>query len=71
MSKFTRRELAAALSTSAVLLARPQASPPALALPANPAEELTAARAQLRDYADQLDKFTLHMDAEPATTFKP
>jgi hypothetical protein len=70
MSKFTRRELAAALSTSAVLLARPQA-PSAPALPANPAEELTASRAQLRDYADQLDKFALHMDAEPATTFKP
>jgi hypothetical protein len=71
MSKFTRRELTAALSTSAVLLARPQAPAPAPVLPANAAEELTAARAQLRDYADQLDKFALHMDAEPATTFKP
>jgi hypothetical protein len=30
-----------------------------------------AARAQLRDNADQLDKFPLPMDAEPATTFKP
>jgi hypothetical protein len=71
MSKFTRRELAAALSTSAVLLARPQAPTPAPALPANAAEELTAARAQLRDYADQLDKFPLPMDYEPATAFKP
>jgi hypothetical protein len=70
MSKFTRRELAAALSTSAVLLARPQAAPP-LALPANPEEELKAAQAQLRDNAAQLDKFPLPMDAEPATTFKP
>jgi hypothetical protein len=71
MSKFTRRELAAALSTSAVLLARPQAQPPAQALPANPDDELKAARAQLRDNADQLSKFPLPMAAEPATTFKP
>ncbi len=71
MSKFTRRELAAALSTSAVLLARPQAQAPPLALPANPEEELKAAQAQLRDNAGQLDKFPLPMDAEPATTFKP
>jgi hypothetical protein len=72
MSKFTRRELAAALSTSAVLLARPQGPPPpAQALPANPDEELKASRGQLRDNADQLDKFPLPMAAEPATTFKP
>jgi len=70
MSKFTRRELAAALSTSAVLLARPQAQPPNP--PAvNPEDELTAARTQLRDNASQLDKFPLPMAAEPATTFKP
>jgi hypothetical protein len=70
MSKFTRRELAAALSTSAVLLARPQAqpaNPPA----ATPNDELAAARTQLRDNAAQLDKFPLPMAAEPATTFKP
>jgi len=75
MSKFTRRELAATLATSTVLLARPQiqpnAQPPAQALPANPDEELTASRAQLRDGADQLDKFPLPMSTEPATTFKP
>jgi hypothetical protein len=71
MSRFTRRELAAALSTSAVLLARPQAPTAAPALPANAGEELTASRAQLRDNADQLDKFPLPMDVEPATTFKP
>ena len=71
MNKFTRRELAAALSTSAVLLARPQAQPPTPPLPANPDEELKASRAQLRDNADQLDKFPLPMSAEPATTFKP
>jgi hypothetical protein len=75
MSKFTRRELAAALSTSAVLLARPQAqppNPPAVTPPApTPDEELAAARTQLRDNAVQLDKFPLPMAAEPATTFKP
>jgi hypothetical protein len=71
MNKFTRRELAAALSTSAVLLARPQDQPKAQALPDNPNDELKASRAQLHDNADQLDKFPLPMSAEPATTFKP
>jgi len=76
MNKFTRRELAAALSTSAVLLAQPpaqtQAQPPTQQpLPANPAEELQAAQAQLRDNAGQLEKFPLPMSTEPATTFKP
>jgi len=69
MSKFTRRELAAALSTSAVLLARPQVQ--TQPLPANADEELKASRAQIHDNADQLDKFPLPMTAEPATTFKP
>jgi hypothetical protein len=69
MSKFTRRELAAALSTSAVLLA--QGPPPAQDLPANPDEDLQAVRAQLRGNADQLDKFPLPMATEPATMFKP
>jgi hypothetical protein len=67
MSKFTRRELAAALSTSGILLARPQAQP----LPANSDDELKAARAQLLDNAEQLDKFPLPINAEPATIFKP
>jgi hypothetical protein len=67
MSKFTRRELAAALSTSAVLLGQPQAATP----PLNPDDELKAARDQLRANADQLDKFPLAMDTEPATSFKP
>lgn len=71
MSKFTRRELAAALSTSAVLLARPQGQPAARSLPATPDDELNGSRAQLRANADQLDKFPLPMAAEPATTFKP
>jgi hypothetical protein len=75
MSKFTRRELAATLATSAVLLARAQAQPPgqpqAQALPANPDDELKASRAQLQDNAGQLDKFPLPMSTEPATTFRP
>jgi hypothetical protein len=75
MSKFTRRELAAALSTSTVLLAQPQAQPqtqpPAQALPANPDDELKASLAQFRESADQLDKFPLPMSTEPATTFRP
>jgi len=62
MSKFTRRELAAALSTSAVLLG--QSPPPS-------ADELKTSRDQLRDSAEQLDKFPLPMTAEPATTFRP
>jgi len=71
MGKLTRRELAATLATSAVLLARPQAQPPAQPLPANPDEELKASRAQLQDNAGQLDKFPLPMSTEPATTFRP
>jgi hypothetical protein len=71
MSKFTRRELAATLATSAVLLGRPQAQPNAQPLPANADEELKASEAQLRDGAGQLDKFPLPMSTEPATTFRP
>jgi hypothetical protein len=71
MSKFTRRELAVALSTTAIAFGRPQAQaqpqPPA----ANSEEELKAARAEVRDNAEQLDKFALPLSAEPATTFKP
>jgi hypothetical protein len=70
MSKFTRRELAAALSTSTVLLARPQGQPPAPPA-ATPDDELAATRTQLRDNANLLGKFPLPMAAEPATTFKP
>jgi len=71
MSRLTRRELAAALSTSAVLLARPQTPGPTQALPTSPDEELKASRAQIRDNADQMDRFPLPMAAEPATIFKP
>jgi hypothetical protein len=68
MSTFTRRELAAALSTSAILLARPQSQP---SVPATPTEEMAASQAQLRDNADQLDKFPLPMFTHPATIFRP
>jgi hypothetical protein len=71
MSKFTRRELAAALSTSAVLLGRPQPPAAPQPLPANSDEELKASETQLRDNANLLAKFPLPMAAEPATTFKP
>ena len=68
MSKLTRRELAAVVSTgtlatSARLLGQQQ-QPPA-------GDEMSAARAQLRDNAGQLDKFPLPMTAEPATIFRP
>jgi hypothetical protein len=67
MSKVTRRELAAALSTGAL-----SASAVALAqVEPSADDELKAARAQLRENADQLDKFPLPMTAEPATTFRP
>jgi hypothetical protein len=71
VGKLTRRGLAAALSTSAVLLARPQAQSPAQPVPENPDEELKASLAQLQDSAGQLDKFPLPMSTEPAATFKP
>ncbi len=69
MAKVTRRELAAALSASAVLLAQPPGSttPP---LPANPAEELDAARTALRQAAQQLAQFALPTNAEPAVHFQ-
>jgi hypothetical protein len=62
MGKLTRRELAAALSTSAVLLAQPAPS-------SN--DELQASESQNRANASQLDQFPLPMTAEPATIFKP
>jgi hypothetical protein len=71
MSKLTRRELAAGLATSAVLLGRPQGQSQTQPLPANPDEELKASRAQLQNNAGQLDKFPLPMSTEPAATFRP
>jgi hypothetical protein len=62
MSSLTRRELAAALSTSAVALAQTQQPP---------SDDLKTSRDQLQANADQLDKFPLPMSIEPATIFKP
>jgi hypothetical protein len=64
--KLTRRQLAAALSASATLLAQTQAPP----LPQNPDEELKAAREQNNQVAQQLAQFPLSMFTEPATHFK-
>jgi len=65
-SKITRRQLAAAVSASATLLAQ-QAPPP---LPQNADEELKAVRDQNQQNAAQLAKFELPMATEPAAHFK-
>ena len=73
-TKFTRREIATALSASAALLGQtpapplPQTPPPAPRL--SPDEELQAARDSIRQNAEQLAKFPLPMSAEPAAHFK-
>ncbi|MBZ5611998.1 MAG: hypothetical protein LAP38_27375 [Acidobacteriia bacterium] len=64
--KLTRRQLAAALSSSAALLAQAPLPP----LPQNPDEELKAARDQNRQIGEQLARFPLPMSTEPATRFK-
>jgi len=65
-TKITRRELAAAVSASAALLAQP-APPP---LPQNPEEELQAARDQVHQTSETLTKFAIPMPTEPAVHFK-
>jgi hypothetical protein len=64
-TKFTRRELALAVSTSAVLLAQASAQ-----LPSNPDEELKAVKDTIRQNSEQLAKFDLPMATEPAVHFK-
>jgi hypothetical protein len=64
--KLTRREIATALSVSAVLRAQTAPAP----LPQNPEEELKAARDSIRQNSEQLAKFPLPMSTEPATRFK-
>ena len=64
--KFTRREIAAALSTSAALLAQAP-SPP---VPQTPDDELKAARESNRQNSEQLAKFPLPISTEPAARFK-
>ena len=65
-SKITRRQLAAAVSASAALLAQPTPPP----LPQNAEEELKAVRDQNQQNAAQLAKFELPMATEPAAHFK-
>jgi hypothetical protein len=64
-SKVTRRQLAATFAGGALLGQAP--TPP---LPANPEEELRAARDDARQRADQLAKVVLPMSTEPAFQFK-
>jgi hypothetical protein len=64
--KITRRKLAAAVIAPAALMAQT----PAPAIPANPAEELTAAREQNRRNSQALDEFHVPMSLEPAFQFK-
>ena len=67
--KLTRREIATALSASAVLLGQT----PAPAVPPNPLtadDELKAARDSIRQNSEQLAKFPLPMSTEPAVHFK-
>ncbi|HEV8039805.1 MAG TPA: hypothetical protein VGP62_13135 [Bryobacteraceae bacterium] len=64
-TKLTRRELALAVSTSAVLLA--QAPAP---LPSNPDEELKAVKDAIQQTSQQLAKFDLPMSTEPAVHFR-
>lgn len=66
--EFTRRELAA-FATAAALSAQAP-SPPVAPVPANPNEELSAARALIRKNIDQLSQFPLPMTTEPACHFK-
>lgn len=66
--ELTRRELAAVIAAPALLAQTPAATAP---LPQNAGEELQAARDQNRQTLDQLAKFPLPMDTEPATIFRP
>lgn len=66
MPKLTRRELAAALSSSAVLLAQAPNAP----LPSNPEEELKVAKDLLRGNLQQVGRYEIPMSTEPATHFK-
>jgi len=65
--RFTRREIAAAVASSAVLAAQSPNPPP---LPQNADEELKAARDMIRQNLEQIAKFPLLMTTEPAVHFK-
>jgi hypothetical protein len=66
--KLTRRQLAAALSSSAALLA--QQAPSGPPIPQNPDDELKAVREQNHQISEQLDRFPLPITTEPACHFK-
>ncbi|HLK65597.1 MAG TPA: hypothetical protein VKU19_19300 [Bryobacteraceae bacterium] len=67
--KLTRRKLAQAMLAPVAVsaAAQTQAPPP---LPANPDEELRAARDRIKTLSDALAKQTVPMDTEPALAFK-
>jgi len=65
-TKLTRRELAAVISTSAVLLAQTPAPP----LPANADDELKATRDTIRQNSELLAKVEMPMSTEPAVHFR-
>jgi hypothetical protein len=65
-TKFTRRQLALAISTSAIVLAQTPAAP----LPSNPDEELKAVRETIRQNSEALAKVEVPMSAEPAVHFR-
>jgi hypothetical protein len=66
MKRFTRREAATALVTSAALSAQSPNAP----LPRTSDEEVQAARNLVRQNLEQLAKFPLQMSTEPAVHFK-
>ena len=72
--KLTRREIATALSATAVLLGQTPAPPLPQSPPQNPPlssdDELKAARDSNRQNSEQLAKFPLPMSTEPAAHFK-
>jgi len=66
MKRFTRRQVATALVTSAALTAQS----PNVPLPRSPDEEIQAARNLVRQNLEQLAKFPVPMATEPAVHFK-
>jgi hypothetical protein len=65
-TKLTRREIAVALSSTALLTGQTQNTPSA----PSPDEELKIARDANRQSAQQLAQFPLPIATEPATHFK-
>jgi hypothetical protein len=69
--KLTRREIALALSGSAVVLAQtPDPPPPQTPVVPSPDAELKAALEAIHQNSEQLAKFPLAMSTEPAARFK-